>query len=372
MLAKDASTGDLWAGASFCRNSDGSCKARWLKKDPAGWSTVGSSEVVDHAMIGLVSRFTARGDQVTETVFDAENLKSTANQLDRAGNLYLTLQYQGMLTITPPNSSPFSTAETSTNQSMLIKLNPAGDVVWFQPLTGDANVIAAGIAINPLTSGENYVAVSGWFKGQMHEDLGAEEAVGNGEDGFVTYFLESNESVAFERTVAFSAEGNNRITGVASHPDGSFWVTGWSETDLTAHQGGLTEALALEGDDSQGMAFAFVLSLSQGGQLKFGHRLYFGESKVRSAGVTALDRGGAMVWLYSDGGSQDRYMTQAVRFEADGQVSWRRSVMKNEFSFVRPVLPAQIGLRDTWLAFKPKSRRVGGAQAHSKRRRRAG
>ena len=354
-VTKDPSTGDLWVAATFCKNAQEDCAARWLRQEGQTWVQQTVTSTAEAGMIALLTRLDAKGTTIHQTYFGASNLKFMGNTLDRHGNIYVTLNYQGALNITSESGAVFDLPNANVNQSLVIKIDRAGAIVWTQELKGDANVIASALAIYPLATGEQLMAVSGWFKGQLHPELGNGLAQGNEEDGFVALFRESDGALAHERTVVMGAEANNRVTGIAAHPDGSFWITGWAAHPLSAAQNGATQTVSMSGDEIDELSYAFVVRLSQGGETNFGRRLHFGEESVRSLGVQALDRGGAMVWLYSDGNAQARYASQVVRMESDGHLSWRRTIADVSPFVVRPVLPAAIGLRDFMMGFQVES-----------------
>jgi len=166
-------------------------------------------------------------------------------KVDPTGNVYMTGQYTGTMTIYNSSGSAFSNTLTNAGSSdvFILKYNSAGNVIWAARAGSTGNDIGYAIATD---AGSN-VYVAGNYTGLMtiYNSSGTffsnTLALVGGQDGFLFKYNGFTGDVTWVTRIASSAAGNEFVFGVAADISGNVYITGqYSSTALTLYNSNKT------------------------------------------------------------------------------------------------------------------------------------
>lgn len=356
----DQMMGDIWIGATACKGYSGQCVAQWSAIREGEWQSLPSEDLIVEATgesLGTIVKADPDQRILSQATIRASNLDFGNTFVDDDGSLYVPVVFQGELTIYKDGQRVYPQAETDpqttpNTASALLKLRSSGELAWVKPFHSSGNLVLNSVQTYALANGETTGALVGWFTGRLDSTLGSQEAEGFSEDGLLTIFHESGGAFNHERSMVFAAENNNRTTGVTIHPDGSLWVTGWSQSSINLKLNETSTHMPID-TDLDAFSFAFAARISMGGHLFFNRTFRFGPGAVRATGVSPLDRGGALIVMHSEG-SGNHHFAQLGRIDDDGTIPWTRTIETTAPGLLRPVLPVAYGRRQVALGFQAK------------------
>ncbi len=171
------------------------------------------------------------------------------------------------------------------NEAFVAKVSPTGEVIFLTYLGGNGPDTARAAAVDE--AGNIYVAGT-TSSTDFPQRNPVQRAFGAGEsDGFVSKISASGTDILFSTYLGGS--GFDFLNGMALHPSGSLWVSGWTQSRDFPVRGGYQSGPAGGGGD----VFVTELDPNRGGLL---YSSYIGGAGEDLAGGIAVDSRG-MVWV---------------------------------------------------------------------------
>ncbi|HXF62296.1 MAG TPA: SBBP repeat-containing protein [Caldilineaceae bacterium] len=221
------------------------------------------------------------GDAWVQSAGAAGDEEAVAVAVDGAGNVYITGSFRGTVDFDPGPGTAQLTSQVA-NAAYIIKLDPAGNLIWARSIQGDDDVRPYDLVVDP---GGN-VALTGSFEGTVDLDPGAalRRAESRGESDIFLVKLTAAGNLIWSFTAGDS--GADRGIGLTADRNHNLYVAGSFRGTLTFSGTALGD-LVLEsaGDDD-----AIIFRFGGGGSLMWAKRMGGDESDEGRA--VAVDRDG--------------------------------------------------------------------------------
>ncbi len=239
-----APNGDLYAAGFF---------GGTLDVDPNEGQTLLTSNGLTDVFI---VRWTAEGDFVWgRSVGGPNNEMAYALTTDAQSNVYVTGWFAETADFDPGPGTELLRS-VGLADAFVLKLDPAGALVWARSFGGDASDEAFSIAVDDV--GNVYTA--GWYVETVDFDPGlgvASFTSTGGTDGFV-HKLDADGDFVWVRTIG--SGGDDYVTGLAMRADSEIVVTGRFSGEVNFGNAGVSNTLT-----SLGAFDVFVLQLNAEG-----------------------------------------------------------------------------------------------------------
>ncbi len=315
-ISRDPS-GNLFLGGYFIDTAD-------FDPGPANFPLVskGSSDI-------FVQKLDDQGQFLWARTMGGPGIdQAMALEVDAGGNIYLSGIFRDSVDFDPGSAAQWYTA-VGNFDVFILKLDPAGNLLWVKTLGGVVGDHATALAINPAGD----LLIAGNYGGTVDFDPGPGVQLMTASDDRDLYLLQLDAQGGFKKVQSMGAKGWEQINEIICDPAGQIYLAGGFEdtTDLDPGSG-IVNFISAGGDD------LFVLKLDANGKYLWA-RTFGGINSDRAYGLTYDAAGNIYVGgLFMDSvdfdpgqadsilvsaGSADIYL---LKLDNQGDFVWVRSM----------------------------------------------
>ena len=194
--------------------------------------------------------------------------------VDGSGTTYSVGAYEGTVDF-DPGSGTESLTSTGADDTFVVKLDSAGELVWAKSLGGSSHDQAVDVASDD--SGNVYVL--GRFYGTADFDPGLDVSNLTSNGAFDAFIVKLNSNGEFLWARSYGNSYDDQPHAVAVDSSGKVYITGWFQQTVDFDPGVETESFA-----SAGSTDAYLLKLNSNGDFE----------SFTQFGSTSQDRGSAI------------------------------------------------------------------------------